>query len=162
MIHSALSWLNPNPEESVLDLFCGIGNFTLPLATKAKEVIGIEGIDNMVKRARQNAQLNQIKNTEFYTADLNAPLSHFPKLSRRFDCILLDPPRSGALEIIKQHFKDWNAKRIVYISCDPATLARDTAVLVHELGYRLEKIRILDMFPQTRHVESMALLTRQE
>ncbi len=161
MLTQALAWLAPTPEDKALDLFCGIGNFTLPLARLSKNVVGVEGTESMVLRGQYNAQENHVDNIQFLAADLNQSVSHFPLLDTSFDCILLDPPRSGALQVIETHFKTWQAKRIVYISCNPATLARDAGILVHQLGYRLEKIGILDMFPHTTHVESMALFTRK-
>ncbi len=159
MVAQALSWLVPNKEDRILDLFCGIGNFTIPLARHCKEIIGIEGEASMVARATDNAVHNHRDNARFLAADLTQSISHLQLLNCTFDKILIDPPRSGALEVIERHFKAWQAKTIVYVSCNPATLARDLGVLIHQLGYTLEKIGILDMFPQTGHVESMALLT---
>lgn len=161
MVAQALSWLNPSQNDNILDLFCGIGNFTLPLARRAKRVVGIEGTDSMANRGQYNAQHNGLDNIQFFAADLTQRLTQLSLLETSFDKILIDPPRNGALEVIEQHFKTWQAKRIVYISCNPATLARDAGILVNQLGYRLEKIGILDMFPQTSHVESMALFTRE-
>lgn len=160
MVAQALSWLAPNKNDRVLDLFCGIGNFTIPLARHCKEVIGVEGAEGMVARATDNAVHNHRDNALFLAADLTQSITQVQLLNCTFDKILIDPPRSGALEVIERHFKAWQAKTIVYISCNPATLARDAGVLVNQLGYKLEKIAILDMFPQTSHVESMALLTR--
>lgn len=161
MVSQALSWLAPEKDDRILDLFCGIGNFTIPLARHCKEIIGVEGETSMVARATNNAVHNHRDNTHFLAADLTQSISHLQLLNSTFDKILIDPPRSGALEVIERHFKAWQAKTIVYISCNPATLARDVGVLVHQLDYKLEKIGILDMFPQTSHVESMALLTRK-
>ncbi len=160
MVTQALSWLSPDENDRILDLFCGIGNFTLPLARHCKEIIGVEGEASMVTRATDNAVHNHRDNARFLAANLTQNISHLELLNSTFDKILIDPPRSGALEVIERHFKAWQAKSIVYISCNPATLARDVGVLVNQLGYKLEKIGILDMFPQTSHVESMALLTR--
>ncbi|MCD6045723.1 MAG: rRNA ((1939)-C(5))-methyltransferase RlmD [Gammaproteobacteria bacterium] len=160
MVAQALSWLAPHKNDRVLDLFCGIGNFTIPVARRCKEIIGVEGETSMVMRATNNASHNHSDNARFLAADLTQNISHLQLLNSTFDKILIDPPRSGALQVIEQHFKAWQAKTIVYISCNPATLARDVGVLVNQLGYKLEKIGILDMFPQTNHVESMALLTR--
>jgi 23S rRNA (uracil1939-C5)-methyltransferase len=161
MVTQALSWLSPNEHDRILDLFCGIGNFTLPLARRCKEIVGVEGEASMVTRATDNAIHNHRDNAHFLAADLTQSTSHLQLLNSTFDKILIDPPRSGALEVIERHFKTWQAKTIVYISCNPATLARDVGALVNQLGYKLEKIGILDMFPQTSHVESMALLTRE-
>ncbi len=160
MVSQALSWLSPNKEDRILDLFCGIGNFTIPLARHCLDIIGVEGESGMVMRATDNAVYNHRDNARFLAANLTQNISHLQPLNSTFDKILIDPPRSGALEVIEQHFKTWQANAIVYISCNPATLARDVGVLVSQLGYTLEKIGILDMFPQTNHVESMALLTR--
>lgn len=160
MVTQALSWLSPQPEDHILDLFCGVGNFTIPMARHCLDIIGVEGEASMVTRATHNARHNDCDNAHFLAADLTQDISHLQLLNRPFDKILIDPPRSGALEVIEQHFKAWQAKTIVYVSCNPATLARDVSILVHKLGYKLEKIGILDMFPQTSHVESMALLTR--
>ena len=156
MINQALNLLEPKANETVLDLFCGLGNFTLPLAQLANEVIGVEGDANLINRAKQNALANNITNATFYVADLNSEIKNFIWANRQFDKILLDPPRTGALEICK-YLPKLKAKKIIYISCNPATLARDCKELVQN-SYKLETIGILDMFPHTKHVESMALL----
>ncbi len=158
MIHQALEWLDPQPGERVLDLFCGLGNFTLPLARRAGHVVGVEGEAALVERGRENAVRNGIGNVEFHGADLTQPPESHPWYGEGFDKILLDPPRSGAAGIV-DHLHRFGAGRIVYVSCNPATLARDAAVLVAN-GYRLEKAGIMDMFPHTAHVESMALFER--
>lgn len=161
MVEQALDWLALNKQDCVLDLFCGLGNFSLPMALKAKDVIGIEGSDAMVTRAKHNAQLNQINNTQFFTADLTKENALLKLIDLSVDKALIDPPRTGALEIVKQLSK-LNIKRIVYVSCNPATLARDADYLVNEANYRLVKAGIMDMFPQTSHVESMAVFERKE
>ncbi len=158
MVKLALELLAPTKDETVLDLFCGLGNFTLPLARFAKQVIGVEGSDKMVERATANAALNNITNTEFYTADLSADFSANNWAKQTYDKILLDPPRTGAEKII-EFIPHWKAKKIVYVSCNPATLARDAGHLVKH-GYHLSKAGIIDMFPHTSHVESIAVFEK--
>lgn len=160
MVALAIELLAPTADDTVLDLFCGIGNFSLPLARRAGSVVGIEGADAMVKRASQNAALNQITNTQFLAADLESDQLIDLLGQQQFAKILLDPPRSGAAGVIPQLAK-LDAKRIVYVSCNPATLARDAGELVHQLGYRLSKVGIMDMFPHTAHVESIAVFDKQ-
>lgn len=160
MISRVIELLQPGAHERVLDLFCGLGNFTLPLARHAAHVIGVEGEAKLIQRAQDNAQRNGIHNAEFYAADLSQDLSGQPWAKQRFDKILLDPPRTGALEIIKQ-LPAFNATRIVYVSCNPATLARDTRALT-ENGYTLMSAGVMDMFPHTTHVEAIALFEKYE
>lgn len=155
MVAQALDWLAPQASERVLDLFCGLGNFALPLAHQAREVVAVEGVDVMVQRARGNAVTNGLENAHFFQADLSKPLAEARWAAQGFDAVLLDPPRDGAFEIAR-HLGELGAKRVVYVSCNPATLARDSAELVRQ-GYRLRRAGILDMFPQTAHVEAMAL-----
>jgi 23S rRNA (uracil1939-C5)-methyltransferase len=155
MVEQALDWLAPQTGERVLDLFCGLGNFALPLAQKVREVVAVEGVQAMVERARANAAANGLGNLHFFQADLSNPLAGAPWAAEGFDAILLDPPRDGAFEVVKQ-IGELGARRLVYVSCNPATLARDTAELVRQ-GFRLKRAGILDMFPQTAHVEAMAL-----
>ncbi|MGE1152629.1 23S rRNA (uracil(1939)-C(5))-methyltransferase RlmD [Pseudomonas kitaguniensis] len=156
MIAQALEWLAPQPDERVLDLFCGLGNFALPLAKQAREVVAVEGVQTMVDRAALNAISNNLHhNVEFFQADLSQPLSDAQWAKQGFSAVLLDPPRDGALEVVRK-LATLGAKRVVYVSCNPATLARDTVELVKQ-GYRLKRAGILDMFPQTAHVEAMAL-----
>ena len=153
MIAQALNWLDVKADDRIADLFCGVGNFTLPLARHAAQVVGVEGEAELVKQADRNAALNEISNVEFRVQDLfkeiGSSLGHFDKL-------LLDPPRSGA-QLICENIESFKAKRIVYVSCNPATLARDAAVLVGQKGYKLVRAGVIDMFPHTSHVESMAL-----
>ncbi|MDD0842483.1 23S rRNA (uracil(1939)-C(5))-methyltransferase RlmD [Pseudomonas sp. Gutcm_11s] len=155
MVEQALDWLAPQTDERVLDLFCGLGNFALPLAQQVREVVAVEGVETMVERARDNAQRNGLGNLHFFRADLSNPLAGEPWAAPGFDAILLDPPRDGAFEVVKQ-IGVLGARRLVYVSCNPATLARDAAELVRQ-GFRLKRAGILDMFPQTAHVEAMAL-----
>jgi 23S rRNA (uracil1939-C5)-methyltransferase len=158
-VAQAISLLEPGPQDAVLDLFCGLGNFTLPLARRAGRVLGVEGEKELVRRARANAQLNRITNVEFIDADLYRESSGTPWGDFKPDKLLLDPPRGGAIEAIKQ-LAEPLPSRIVYVSCYPATLARDSEYLVHTLGYRFAAAGVMDMFPQTSHVETMALFTR--
>ncbi len=160
MVPYAIDMLEVKENERVLDLFCGIGNFTLPLARRAKEVVGVEGLDILVQRARENAELNSITNVEFHVADLAKEVEQLPWWSQGFDKVLLDPSRDGAMEAIP-HIARLGVKRIVYVSCNPATLARDAGLLVNEHGYTLEKAGAMDMFPHTAHMESIALFTKK-
>jgi 23S rRNA (uracil1939-C5)-methyltransferase len=155
MIAQALDWLAPAPGERVLDLFCGLGNFALPLARLAREVVAVEGVRAMVERAAENAVANQVDNARFYQADLTQPLGGAAWAKAGFDAVLLDPPRDGAWEVVRA-IKALGARRLLYVSCNPATLARDTVELLKQ-GFKLKRAGILDMFPQTAHVEAMAL-----
>ncbi|SUD77123.1 23S rRNA (uracil(1939)-C(5))-methyltransferase RlmD [Pseudomonas putida] len=155
MIEQALAWLAPQADERVLDLFCGLGNFALPLARQAREVVAVEGVQAMVDRAAANARNNNVHNARFFQADLSQPLAGTGWAAEGFSAVLLDPPRDGAYEVV-QGIARLKASRLVYVSCNPATLARDAQVLAGQ-GYRLTRAGILDMFPQTAHVEAMAL-----
>ncbi len=159
MISRAIDWLQVEGEHRVLDLFCGIGNFTLALATRTQEVVGIEGSKTLVERARANAEMNGLTNVSFHAADLGQELESMPWWQQGFDRVLLDPARDGAQEAIP-HIAALGVERIVYVSCNPATLARDAGILVNECGYRLERVGVMDMFPHTAHVESIALFVR--
>jgi 23S rRNA (uracil1939-C5)-methyltransferase len=154
LVRRALRFLAPAQGERVLDLFCGLGNFTLPLAAHGAEVIGIEGSAPLVERARANAAANGLV-AQFQAADLFTEGMRLP----RADKWLVDPPRDGALEVVKSVGEDGPA-RIVYVSCDPATLARDAGLLVHAKGYRLRTAGVVNMFPHTAHVESIAVFER--
>lgn len=160
MVSNALQMLELNKHDRVLDLFCGLGNFSLAMARQCAEVTGVEGAQAMVLKARENARENAIDNVEFFAADLSADISNEPWLQQQYDKILLDPPRSGAMEMLK-YIGKLGAKRIVYVSCNPATLARDTDTLVNQYGYTLEQAGVMDMFPHTAHVESIALFTKK-
>jgi 23S rRNA (uracil1939-C5)-methyltransferase len=161
MIKLAIELLQLNESDQVLDLFCGLGNFTLPVARHAGKVLGIEADDYLVKAAQQNAQRNALDNVEFRTGNLYEEVQPPVWHGFKFNKLLLDPPRSGALESIKElPNAAQGPERIVYVSCNPATLARDADVLVNKNGYRLEKAGIMDMFPHTSHVESIALFVR--
>ncbi|MBV9191688.1 MAG: methyltransferase domain-containing protein, partial [Betaproteobacteria bacterium] len=152
LVSRALELLDPQPGERIADLFCGLGNFSLPIARLGAQVIGFEGSGELVRRARENAAANGLV-AQFEVMDLFAPnLTPYG----RFDKVLIDPPRQGAIEIVKSI----SAQRIVYVSCDPATLARDAGVLVHTQGYELVAAGVVNMFPHTAHVESITLLER--
>jgi len=164
MIDLAIELLSPARDEHILDLFCGLGNFSLPLARKGCRVTGVEGSHELVLKAQENARYNQLENCAFFTADLfcdkgdnNYRLKQWAQ--RQYHKILIDPPRSGAKEIVSQ-IEIFKATTIVYVSCNPSTLARDAAILVHEKGYTLINTGIMDMFPHTSHVESIALFQR--
>jgi 23S rRNA (uracil1939-C5)-methyltransferase len=159
MVDRALELLELKPDERALDLFCGLGNFTLPMARQCAQVTGVEGAVELVQKARDNARLNNIDNVEFHAADLSVDLLGYPWLNQTYDKILLDPPRSGAMGMLK-YLGKLNASRMVYVSCHPATLARDAEVLVHEFGYRLSAAGVMDMFPHTAHVESIAVFDK--
>ncbi len=160
MIDQALRLLAPGPNDSVLDLFCGLGNFTLPLARQAGQVTGIEGDAGLVERARQNARRNGIGNAAFQVANLAELTGQEPWLHESYDKLLIDPPRSGAAALIPQLGR-LAAKSLAYVSCHPGSLARDAGMLVSEAGYRLVAAGVMDMFPHTAHVESMALFERR-
>lgn len=159
LIALAIDLLQPQPNENILDLFCGIGNFSLPLARLSAHVVGVEGSELMVGRGYENAAHNNITNIEFLCKNLAMTLhADDSSLKNNFDSILLDPPRTGAWDVMMQ-IPHWNPARVVYVSCNPATLARDVGYLC-EHGYMLKKVGVLDMFPHTSHVESIALLLR--
>ena len=159
MIARTLELLDPQPGERMLDLFCGLGNFTLPLARRAGHVVGVEGDAGLIARARDNATANGLANVEFHAADLSKDLAAEPWMRAGFDKLLLDPPRAGAAEVIAQ-LPLKGISRIVYVSCHPGSLARDAGFLVRERGYRLVVAGAMDMFPQTAHVESIAVFER--
>lgn len=159
MVDRVLDALEPHPGDTVLDLFCGLGNFTLPLARRSAFVVGVEGSQESVIRARQNAEINGITNVEFHVADLTRPMDGVPWANRCYPKVLLDPSRAGAQQILAYASK-WKAARMIYVSCNPSTLARDAGILVHRLGYRLVRAGVMDMFPHTAHVESIALFER--
>lgn len=159
MVSRAVELLDPQPTDAVLDLFCGLGNFTLPLARRAARVVGVEGEVGLVGRARENARSNGLDNCEFHVANLARDVRDLPWMRDRYDKLLLDPARSGAAELIPQ-LKALKVARLVYVSCNPATLARDAGMLVQEQGYRLRSAGIIDMFPQTAHVESIAVFEK--
>ncbi len=163
MVHRAIRLLAPQPGERIADFFCGLGNFTLPIARSGAQVLGIEGSAALVKRAAQNAAHNGLSaNTDFMAMNLfemdEAALARLGK----FDRWLIDPPRDGAIELVKAITPEIAPKRIVYVSCNPATLARDAALLVQNHGYKLSEAGVMNMFPHTSHVESIALFVRED
>ncbi|MDH3788838.1 MAG: 23S rRNA (uracil(1939)-C(5))-methyltransferase RlmD [Xanthomonadales bacterium] len=160
MIHRAVELLQPEQGDRILDLFCGLGNFTLPIARQGGEVTGVEGGAELVRLAAENAVRNGLANVSFFAADLNEEPGAAPWLKGGYDKVLVDPPRSGA-EFILPHIAASGASRIVYVSCHPASLARDAGILVHDHGFRLLGAGVMDMFPHTGHVESIALFERK-
>jgi len=161
MVSRALRLLDPQPGERIADFFCGLGNFTLPIARSGAQVLGIEGSPALVKRAQQNAAHNGLSgNTEFRAMNLfEMDEAAYAELGQ-FDKLLIDPPRDGAIELVKS-LGEHGPRRIVYVSCNPATLARDAAVLVQTQGYVLKSAGVMNMFPQTSHVESIALFEKE-
>ncbi|OYQ69632.1 23S rRNA (uracil(1939)-C(5))-methyltransferase [Wohlfahrtiimonas chitiniclastica] len=159
MVKQALDLLKLQKDETVLDLFCGLGNFTLPLALEAGKVIGVEGDQSLTEWAAKNAARNGLENVDFYCTDLTQNQDDADWMQLKYDAILVDPPRSGALEMMP-YLGKLAPKRILYVSCHPATLARDLAELV-QYGYEVTNAGVMDMFPHTAHVESMALLVKK-
>lgn len=163
MIDRAVELLAPTPDDRVLDLFCGLGNFSLPLARRAGQVVGVEGEASLVQRARDNASRNGLQNTQFFTANLAdesmGSAKYVSQWAGKFDKVLLDPPRAGAKEVLPVVAKS-GADTVLYISCHPGSLARDAGILVHEHGYKLQAAGVMDMFPHTAHVESAALFVK--
>jgi len=159
MIDHALALLDPQPSDRVLDLFCGLGNFTLPLARRAAQVVGVEGEASLVQRARDNATKNGIANATFHSADLAADQRATAWAKADYELVLLDPPRSGA-DAVLDYLPRKSTRRVVYVSCHPASLARDAGILVDKHGFKLTSAGVMDMFPHTAHVESIALFER--
>jgi 23S rRNA (uracil1939-C5)-methyltransferase len=157
LVSTAVRLAEIQPTDRVLDLYCGLGNFSLPLAQRAGELTGVEGEAGLVARAVRNAAANGITNARFVTADLTASDWSFYRES--WDVVVLDPPRTGA-EAPVAELNLAKPRRVVYVSCHPATLARDAQVLVERHGYRLKTARVFDMFPHTHHIEALALFTR--
>ncbi len=158
MVEQAIDWLAPRPTDKVLDLFCGLGNFSLPLARRCHHVTGVEGAESSVEQARKNATANGLDNVSFHCTNLAGDFAGQPWAQACYDIALLDPPRAGADFMVAQ-LAGLLPRRLLYISCNPATLARDTRALAAH-GYKLLRLSVMDMFPQTAHVESMALYTR--
>ncbi|MFC4312140.1 23S rRNA (uracil(1939)-C(5))-methyltransferase RlmD [Steroidobacter flavus] len=159
MIDRAVELLALEPDDRVLDLFCGLGNFSLPLARRAGQVVGVEGEASLVARARDNAARNGLGNAQFFTANLADESLGSAAWTGKFDKVLLDPPRAGAKEVLPVVAKS-GADTVLYISCHPGSLARDAGILVHEHGYKLRAAGVMDMFPHTAHVESAALFVK--
>lgn len=161
MVSRAIRLLHPQAGERIADFFCGLGNFTLPIARSGAQVLGIEGSDALVKRARQNAAYNNLTgNTEYRAMNLFEMNEAALAALGRFDKWLVDPPRDGAIELMRSIGDETAPRRIVYVSCSPSTLARDAEVLVHAKGYTLKAAGVMNMFPQTSHVESIALFEK--
>lgn len=158
MVEQALMWLKPDKNDIVLDLFCGLGNFSLPLAKQVSRVVGVEGVQVMVNKAATNAQANGIENCQFFQADLNNEWLTQPWAKTKFNKVLLDPARAGAEIAIKQVI-ELGINTLLYVSCEPSTLARDSQLL-HAHHYKIDKIGLIDMFSQTKHVETMVLFTK--
>ncbi len=159
MVKQAIDWLALSSQDRVLDLFCGLGNFSLPIAQQVASVVGVEGVDAMVEKAAANAARNGLSNAQFYQANLEQDFSGQIWAGEKFDKVLLDPARAGASGIVDQ-LSALGAERVVYVSCNPATLARDSQSLLSQ-GFKLEKLGMLDMFPHTSHLESMALFVKE-
>lgn len=161
MVERAVEHLEPNADDHILELFCGLGNFSLPLARRGARVTAVEGEAGLVARARENARRNGLANIDFHVADLSNPeFRDSPWARAQYDKVLLDPPRAGAREALAL-IDAVGAKQVVYVSCHPGTLARDAGILVHEHGFQLEAAGVMDMFPHTAHVESIAVFRRQ-
>ncbi|MGO9947424.1 MAG: methyltransferase domain-containing protein [Steroidobacteraceae bacterium] len=156
MVDAAMNLLQVNPTDTVLDLFCGLGNFTLPLARRALSVVGVEGDATLVAKARANAVRNGIGNAQLAVENLFEPDTFGAWASARYDLVLLDPPRAGASALLAT-MAQWRPRRVVYISCHPGSLARDAGTLVHAQGFRLTDAGVMDMFPHTTHIESIAV-----
>lgn len=162
MVERAMKLLDPKAGEYIADMFCGLGNFTLPIARSGAKVLGMEGSQQLVERAKENAAKNGLSaNTDFTMANLFEMTELWLEKLGRFDKMLIDPPRDGAMELVKSISAEHGPKRIVYVSCNPATLARDAAELVHNKGYTLKAAGIVNMFPHTAHVESMAWFEKE-
>ncbi|KID58215.1 SAM-dependent methyltransferase [Pseudoalteromonas luteoviolacea] len=159
MLDQALNWLELTGQEKVLDLFCGIGNFSLLFAKHAKQVIGVEGVASSVAMATQNAHTNGIDNAQFFQFDLTQEMASAQWFNKGLDTLVLDPSRTGAYEVLKQMSLQQFSK-VLYVSCDPVTLARDSALLV-QAGFTVSKVALMDMFPHTGHIETMALFQRR-
>lgn len=160
LVERVLTELEPQSTSRLLDLYCGIGNFTLPLARRSAAVLGVEGDARMVALARHNAAQNGLTTARFAVADLSMPAGAAAWGAETFTGVLLDPPRAGAAAML-QPIAATGARRIVYVSCHPGTLARDAGTLVNELGYRLVRAGVFDMFPSTSHVESLAVFEQR-
>ncbi|WP_312671560.1 23S rRNA (uracil(1939)-C(5))-methyltransferase RlmD [Pseudescherichia sp.] len=159
MVERALAWLDVQPDDRVLDLFCGMGNFTLPLAKRAASVVGVEGVAALVEKAQENARQNGLQNVTFFHENLEEDVTKQPWAQHGFNKVLLDPARAGAAGVM-QHVLKLSPKKVVYVSCNPATLARDSEALLNA-GYTMSHLAMLDMFPHTGHLESMVLFEHE-
>jgi 23S rRNA (uracil1939-C5)-methyltransferase len=160
MVRTVLEFASLTGNETVLDLYCGIGNFALPLATKAKNVIGIESGYSAIEDAKANAELNRLKNTEFIADDMQKGLKTLLQRKMRADIVVLDPPRAGATLKTLERVLALVPRKIVYVSCNPSTLARDLKYF-HLFGFRLDRLQPVDMFPYTFHIECVAEMVRE-
>jgi len=158
MVTKAIEWLDLQPEDRVLDLFCGMGNFTLPVGKFVQNAVGVEGVAALVHQAAYNAELNNLKNVRFFQHNLEEDVAHQPWAAQGFNKVLLDPARAGAAGVMS-HIVKLAPQRVVYVSCNPTTLARDSQALL-SAGYHLERVAMLDMFPHTSHLESMVLFSK--
>ncbi|MCG7365750.1 23S rRNA (uracil(1939)-C(5))-methyltransferase RlmD [Pantoea sp. ACRSH] len=158
MVAQAIAWLDLQPEDRVLDLFCGMGNFTIPVGKIVQNAVGVEGVAALVRQAAYNAQLNNLKNVRFFQHNLEEDVTRQPWAAQGFNKVLLDPARAGAAGVMA-HLVKLAPERVVYVSCNPTTLARDSQTLL-SAGYHLERVAMLDMFPHTRHLESMVLFSK--
>ena len=161
LYEQALSYADLHGTETVIDAYCGTGTITLFLAQKARKVYGIEIVQPAILDARKNARDNHIKNVEFIVGDATAVMPALYKQGIRLDVVVVDPPRAGCTETVLRTFANMKPQRIVYVSCNPATLARDLAIL-KDLGYLAQEVQPVDLFPQTSHVESVCLLIKQK
>ncbi len=159
MVTAAMELLQPGPDDTVLDLFCGLGNFTLPLGRRALRVVGVDGDAALIAKAQANAARNGVENADFFVENLFEPAHFGPWAAAPYDLVLLDPPRAGALAIMERTAQ-WRPRRVVYISCHPGSLARDAGILVQAQGFELIGAGVMDMFPHTTHVESIAVFER--
>ena len=157
----ALEFANLTGDETVIDAYCGTGTITLFLAQKARQVYGIEIVKPAIQDAKKNARDNGVKNAEFLVGDATAVMPRLYRQGIRADVVVVDPPRAGCTPVVLETFASMHPDRIVYVSCNPASLARDLAIL-DGLGYHAEKIQPVDMFPETAHIESVTLLQRKE
>ncbi|MER2470924.1 23S rRNA (uracil(1939)-C(5))-methyltransferase RlmD [Photorhabdus laumondii] len=158
MVAQAIEWLDLQPNDNVLDLFCGMGNFTLPIGRIVQSVVGVEGVATLVANGQYNAKINNLDNISFCHENLEADIHHQPWAKLGFNKVLLDPARAGAVGVMS-HIVELVPEKVVYVSCNPTTLARDSKILL-EAGYQIISVRMLDMFPHTGHLESMALFSR--
>lgn len=160
MVNQALVWLDIQPEDWLLDLFCGMGNFTLPAGKQVKNVTGVEGVATLVGQAVRNAEKNNLNNVDFFQHNLDEDVVKQPWAAKGFNKVLLDPPRAGAAAGMS-HIIKLAPQKVVYVSCNPTTLTRDSQTLLAS-GYELERVSLFDMFPHTGHVESMVLFSRKQ
>jgi 23S rRNA (uracil1939-C5)-methyltransferase len=163
LVSRGLTLLEPQPNDRIVDMFCGLGNFTLPLATRCREVVGVEGSETLTLRARAAAEKAGIQHASFQTLNLFEVTAEWLAELGRFDRMLIDPPREGAMALSQALINlpaSLRPERIVYVSCNPATLARDTEILLQKSAYRLTAAGVVNMFPHTGHVESIAVFER--